>query len=98
MLLRVNQSSHRSGHANGFIPNPAGVWDHVSLSIEIHVTAGGFGGFFAEVEEVQLAVGFAQQHKSAAADVSCRRMDYRERKTGGYGCIHGVAALAQDVR
>ena len=98
MLLRINQSGHRTWHADGFIPDPACIWHHVSLGIKIHVTAGCLGSFFAEVEKVKLSIGFAQQHETAAADIACRRMDYSESKSSGHGCIHGVAALAQDVR
>ena len=58
---------------------------------------GRFRGFFAKVQKVQLAVGLAQQHEAAPANISCLRMNDRQRETSSYRGIHGVAALAQDV-
>src|SRR5205807_10633552 len=98
VLWRVNQPGHRSRNANGSIANQARVGYYIALRVQVHVTTGGFRSFLAKVEKMYFAIGFAQQHESAAADVPCRRMDHCQRKSCGHGSVHGVAALPRDVR
>ena len=67
------------------------------LRIEIHVAGGRFRSFFAEVEKVHLAVGLAQQHETAPANISCLGVNDGQREASSHGGIDGVPALPQDV-
>src|SRR5947209_13783467 len=46
---------------------------------------------------MRFAVGHADEHKTSAANVSCRWMDDREGKSRGDGGVNGVAAGVHDV-
>ena len=61
MLLCVHQARHRARDTNRFVAENTRARNHIALGIQIHV-GGGFGrGFLAEVEEVDLAVGPAEE-------------------------------------
>ena len=62
-----------------------------------HVRGGGAGGLFAEIEEGAAAVGEAEGHEAAAADVAGRGVDDGQRVADGDGGVYRVAALAEDV-
>ncbi len=98
MLLRIDHSGNGSRDADRLVSHGAGVGNHVALSVQIHVTAGGFWSFFAIVEEVDLAVGKANQHESAATNVSRSRMNDRQREAGGHSSVNRVATLLQNLR
>ena len=53
----------------------------------------GFGGrLFTEIDEGGAAVGHADEHETAAADVSGGRMRDSQREADGHSGVHGVAA------
>ena len=96
VLLRIHQTRYGAGNANRFVAQHAQVWNHIALGVEIHV-GGGFGrGFLAEVEEVDLAVGAAEEQKAATADIARLGKHHSERETDGDGRIYGIAALLHD--
>ena len=45
---------------------------------------------------IGFAIGESHKHKSAATDVSCRRLDDSEGEGYRHGSIHGIAALLQN--
>jgi hypothetical protein len=48
---------------------------------------------FTEIDERNSAIRGADQHESATAEVSRRRMCHRQREPDGYGGVHGVATF-----
>src|SRR5205823_4355496 len=70
--------------------------EQISLRVLIHFFCRRGGSSFAKIDEVRVAAGKAQQHESAAADVSRLGMYYRQRKTNRHGGVHRVAASFQD--
>src|SRR5215468_1690947 len=98
MLLSIDQPSHRSWDADCLVSDQAGVGNHLTLGVKIHVAACGLGSFFAVIKEMCLAVSEPQKHEAAAADVSRRRMHNRQSKPGCNSGVHGVATSPHDLR
>src|SRR5258708_6880950 len=100
-FLRVDQAGHGAGDADGFVSDDAGIFagfrDDIALGVEIHVFSGRRRRFFAEVDEVNLAVGLAQKKESPSSEISSLRMDDSERKASGDGGIDGVATGAKHL-
>src|SRR5437660_5186735 len=91
-LLSGDHSGDRSGHTDRFIAIFAGSFDHVALRVEVHVTGRRRGSLLTIIEEVSLAVGHADQHESAASDVSRRGMYDSEGKAGSHCRVDGIPA------
>jgi hypothetical protein len=91
-LLGINHARHRSGHADRFVADFAGTGNHIALRVQIHVARRRCGSLFAVVEKVRLAVGHADEHESAATDVSRRWMHHGQGESGGDCGIDGIAA------
>ncbi len=66
-------------------------------AVEIHVASRGGGGLLAIVEKVGLAVGHADEHESAAANISGGGMNHGEGESGSDGGVDGVTSGLQDV-
>ena len=71
--------------------------DHIPLGVLVHGFSGGQRSFLAEIDKRRLAVMRAQKKESAAAQVARDGMHDGQRKPGGHGCVHGVAAFTKDV-
>ncbi len=97
VLLRVGEASDGAGDTAGLIADEGHVWNDIALGVEVHVAAGGCGGFFAVVEEVCFAVLVADEHKATAADIAREGVNDRESKADGHGCVDGVASLLEDL-
>src|ERR1700756_1994578 len=91
-FLSGDHPGHRAGHADRLIAIFAGSFDHVALSIEVHVTGRGGGSLFTIIDKVRLAVGHTDQHESAAPDIARRRMYDGEGKPGSYGSVDSIPA------
>ncbi len=65
--------------------------------VEEHARCGGKGRFFAEVEEGGAAVGQAEGHEAAAAEIAGGGVDDGEGVADGDGGVDGVAALGEHV-
>src|SRR5439155_14718040 len=87
----------RAGHANRLVTDKACICDHVTMCVEIHVRSCGCRRFFAVVDETRDAISRADEHESAATQISCLRMHYRERKADGNGGIYGIPARLHDL-
>ena len=46
--------------------------------------------------KVGFAVGHADQHEAASAQIACLRIDDCQRESCGYGGVYGVAVLLHD--
>jgi hypothetical protein len=57
---------------------------------------GTFGCPFTKIDERRAAVGHADQHESAAADISCERMRDSERESHGNRGIDRIATAFQN--
>ena len=66
------------------------------MIVEVHVGCGLGRGFLAVIEEVDFAVGPAEEHESAATDIACLGMDDRQRECHGDRCVHRIATLLHD--
>ena len=66
--------------------------------IQIHIARGFLGGALAEIDEGGAAVGQADQHESAAAQVARERMRDGEREADRDRGVHGVAAVLENLR
>ena len=69
----------------------------LAVRIEVHVTRRAARGGLAVVERMHLALGGADDHEPAAADVAGFGVDHRERQPDRHCRVHRVAASAQDV-
>ncbi len=67
----------------------------VAGGVQVHVGGRGLRGALAEVEEVRLPLGVADQHKAAAAQVAGLRQHHGQRKARRDGGVDRVAALLQ---
>ena len=68
----------------------------LALCVKIHVSGGFAGCGFTEIEKGGSAIGLANQHEAAAADIAGRRMRYRQREADRNGSVHGISALLQN--
>ena len=96
MLLRIGEACNRAGDSAGFVTDERHSGNYVAFGVEVHVAAGGCWGFFAVVEKVGLAVFVADEHETAATDVSRCRVDDGQCEAHGYGSVDCVATLFQD--
>lgn len=85
------------GDSDGTIPDNAGILDYVALGVQVHIGGGGRGSFLAVVDEVGLAVGHADEHESAAAEVARLRMNDGEREADGHCGVHRVTSRLHDL-
>ena len=69
----------------------------LAVLVQVHGRRGFGRRLLPIVEEVSVAVGRAEQHESATADVAGQRMHNRQCKANGYGRIQRVAALPHNV-
>src|SRR5579864_3396515 len=97
LLLGIRHASDRAWNSDGFVTNFAGALDYVALRILIHVAGRRGWSRLAVVQEMRFAVGHADQHETAPADVSGRRMHYRERESGGNCRIDSVSTCLHDL-
>jgi hypothetical protein len=65
----------------------------IALGVEVHVARRFFRRPLTEIDERRPAVGEANQHVTAAADVSGERMRHRHRETDCDRRVDRVAAL-----
>src|SRR5208337_2971835 len=97
--LRVNQTGHRTGDADGLVPDDAGffvgVWEHVALGVQVHVFCSGRGRFFPVVDEMSFPGSVAKKQEPASAKISGLRMDNGKREASSDRSIDGVASRAQ---
>ncbi len=75
----------------------AAVGHEVAVGVEKHVARGRCRGGLAVVERGRGAVGLADDHEAAAADVARDGEDDGEREPGRHRRIDGVAARAQHL-
>ncbi len=67
MLLGVDEAGDGAGNAAGEVSPRRETGDDLAVLVLVHVGGGCGRGFFAVVEEVGLAAGFANEHEAAAA-------------------------------
>ena len=67
------------------------------MRVEIHVARWPPRRPLAEIDERRLAIGHADQHVAAAADVAGKRVRHRQGKTDGDRGIDGIAALCRST-
>ena len=91
-VLSVRQAGNRSGHADRFVSGNACVFNHVALSVEIHIRRRSSGRLLAVVNEVSFAIRRADEHETAASEISSLRMYNGQGESGGDGCIYRVPA------
>src|ERR1700740_3285643 len=91
-FLRGDHPGPRSGHADRLIAISAGSFDHVALSIEVHVTGRGGGSLFTIIEKVRLSGAHTDHSEPAAPDIPPRRMYDGEAKPGSYGSVDCIPA------
>src|SRR5579863_49763 len=66
----VDHPCNRPWHADRLVADFARSGDYIALSVHIHVAGRRRGSFLAVIEEMRFAVGHADEHESAAADIS----------------------------
>src|ERR1051326_2168472 len=69
----------------------------VSRAVKIHRAARGSGSLLAKIDDCGGPVPLADEHESAAADISRLRIDDRERKPDRDGCVDRIPPSPQDV-
>ena len=77
----------------GGLPAFEAVARRLSGSVQIHVARGFLRRALAEIDESGAAVGEADQHESAAAQVAGVGMGHGQRESDGDRRVHGVAAV-----
>jgi hypothetical protein len=96
LFFGIDEAGNGAGDADGAVSDNArifvGVGENVALGVEIHIFGGSGGSLFAKVDEVSFAVGEAEEHEAAAAEISGLGMNDGEGETGGHGGVNGVAA------
>src|SRR5581483_1983403 len=65
-LLGHRHARDRSRNSNGLISDRAQTGNHVTLLVPIHVNGCGSWSLLAIVEEMQFAIGHANEHEAAA--------------------------------
>ncbi len=68
----------------------------LAVGIQVHVSRGGPGCLLPEVQARHGAVGLAQDHEPAPADVAGPWVGHRQGEGGGHGGVDGVAAVPQN--
>ena len=95
LLQRAEQAVHRTGHTDRQVRCRGQPIDHIALLILKHLPEGSGRRLLAMVVGGQGAVGHANQHEAAAAEVARRGMGHRQGEAGGHRRIHRVATPAQ---
>src|ERR1700686_3828224 len=79
LFLGVYQAGYRTGNADGFVSDDAGLiagfGEDIALGVEIHGLGSGGGRFFAEVDKVCFAIGFTEEKETAASKIAGLGMD-----------------------
>src|SRR5208283_5375098 len=70
MPLRIGESGNRSGNTDGFVAKRAHARNHIALGVEVHIGGGLGWSLLAVVEEVDVAVGPAEEQEAATADIA----------------------------
>ena len=96
--LRFDQAGHCAWNADRQISNRGSVGNDFSVSVEIHIGSRTQGRFFAEVNEVRFAVGQAQQHEAAAAQIAGVGVDDSQCEASRDRRIHCVASCLQHLQ
>ena len=91
------EAGHGAGHAGGEVAPPAALADGIAVGIEVHVLCGAAGGVLAVVDGRDRAVGHADHHEAAPADVAGPGVHDGQGKAGGHGRVHGVAAFLEHL-
>ena len=98
LLVGVFQAAHRAGNARGAIADHGCPAVALPVGVEVHVARGGQRGALAEIDESGAAVGEADQHEAAAADVARAGMGDGERESHRDRRIDGVAAVLENLQ
>ena len=94
-LQGKSKAGDGSRHGNRAIADNRGFFVELAVLADVHVARGFTRCYLAVIQERGLAVGKTDQHKSAAANVSGRRLDDRKRESRGDSRIHSISASLQ---
>ena len=90
------QAGYGPRHAGGRCADERCPFDHLAISIEVHVPIRRERRCLAIVEKGRLTVQVGQ-HKAAAANIAGNGIGNRERKADGDSRVDGIAAITQDL-
>ena len=93
-LVGFPQSGNGAGHAGSLCADQAGVFDHLAMFVEIHITVRRERRGFPVIEERGHAV-HVDHHEAAAADIAGVDECHRHGEADGDGRIDSVAASPQ---
>ena len=93
-LRCVFEAAHGTGHTGRAIAQHA-VFGGLAIRSEIHIASRLAGSALAKIKKRGAAAGKANEHESAAADITGRRMRDGERQSHSDRRIHSVASGLQ---
>ncbi len=96
-LARVLEPGDAAGHPHREVAERARPGTRRAQLVEVHPLGRGTRRGLAKVEEGRAAVGEADRHEAAAAEVARDRVDHGERVAHGHCRVDRVAAMAEDI-
>ena len=96
-LVRVREAGHRTRYAHTLVRVMVNARRVGAGAVEEHLRRGAGRRFFAEVDSGGFAIGEADHHEAAAADVAGGRIGDRQREAGSDGGVDGIAAVGEHV-
>src|SRR5713226_546377 len=93
---RESEACDCSGDSDRLVADDGSFFIELAVFSDVHVAPGLIWRYLAVIEEGGLAVGKANQHETAAADVARSRFDDSKRESHGHRGIYRVASALED--
>ena len=97
-FVRECETGNGARHGDGFVADERSILDHVAFRIEVHVATGRQRRDLAVIDRLCRPVRFADQHESAAAEVSGLGPRDGERQRDRHRRVDRVAPALHHVR
>src|SRR5260370_4890242 len=91
-----SETGDSSRDSDRLVTDDGGFFLELAVFSDVHIAGGLTWSHFAIIEEGGFAVGQANQHESAAADVARGRLDHGKRESHSHRRIHRVTAALKD--
>src|SRR5216684_7384267 len=91
-----SEAGDSSRDSNRLVADDGSFFVEFAVFSDVHVAGGLTWSHFAIIEEGGFAVGQANQHEAAAADVARGRLDHSKRESHSHRRIHRVTAALKD--
>ncbi len=87
--MRVFETANAAGHARRS-PSDDAIARRLTARVQIHVTRSRARGLLTKIDEGGAAIGHADEHETAPANIAGERIRYRQGETDGDGGVNSI--------